>query len=111
MIIESPYGGDVERNIDYAKACVRDALNRGEAPFASHLLYTQPGLLDATVPEERFLGIETGFVFRRVARRTAFYVDRGFSQGMALALEHVRKNGMLMTFRTLGPPWAMPVDE
>jgi hypothetical protein len=43
VIIESPYSGDVETNVAYARAALRDCLSRGEAPLASHLLYTQPG--------------------------------------------------------------------
>jgi hypothetical protein len=39
VVVESPYAGDVERNVKYAKACMLDCLHRGEAPFASHLLY------------------------------------------------------------------------
>ena len=45
VIFESPYAGDVEANTEYARRCVRDSLMRGEAPIASHLLYTQPGIL------------------------------------------------------------------
>lgn len=40
-ILESPYSGDVDKNIDYAKKCLKDSLDRNECPFASHLLYTQ----------------------------------------------------------------------
>lgn len=36
VIIESPYHGNVERNLRYLRACLRDSLLRGEAPFASH---------------------------------------------------------------------------
>lgn len=43
VVLESPFAGDVERNVRYAKACIRDCLSRGEAPIASHLLFTQPG--------------------------------------------------------------------
>ena len=46
VIIESPYAGDIEKNVAYARDCVRDSLMRGEAPYASHLLYTQPNILD-----------------------------------------------------------------
>src|SRR3546814_12910998 len=60
VIIESPYAGDVEENTRYARACLQDCLRRGEAPFASHLLYTQPGILDDRVPDERELGLEAG---------------------------------------------------
>ena len=53
VIIESPYAGDIEKNVEYARACVRDSLSRGEAPIASHLLYTQPGILKDEIPSER----------------------------------------------------------
>ena len=50
MIVESPYAGDMEANTEYARdACATlDSLMRGEAPIASHLLYTQPGILHET---------------------------------------------------------------
>ena len=44
VILESPYAGDIERNVKYARMAVRDSLSRGEAPIASHLLYTQEGI-------------------------------------------------------------------
>ena len=37
VIIESPYSGDIPRNLLYARLCVFDCLQRGEAPYASHL--------------------------------------------------------------------------
>lgn len=57
VIVESPYAGDVIRNVEYARAAMRDCLQRGEAPFASHLLYPAPfGLEDASfVPLTRGL--------------------------------------------------------
>ncbi len=63
VVLESPYNGDVEANTTYARACVRDCLKRGEAPIASHLLFTQPGILKDEVPEERRLGMEAGFAW------------------------------------------------
>lgn len=44
VVVESPYAGDVERNVAYAKRCVLDCLKRGEAPYASHLFFTQSGV-------------------------------------------------------------------
>lgn len=43
IILESPYAGDVEGNLTYARRAMHDSLMRGEHPIASHLLYTQPG--------------------------------------------------------------------
>lgn len=85
VIIESPYAGDIEENVTYARAAMRDSLRRGEAPIASHLLYTQPGILRDEMPEERKLGIEAGFEWWRKADLIAFYIDRGMSPGMNAA--------------------------
>lgn len=67
VYVESPYGSSdlkiIERNVAYARACIRDCILRGEAPFASHLLYTQDGVLCDEVPEERELGMEAGFAW------------------------------------------------
>ena len=41
VYIASPYSGDVERNVAFAKAACRYAMNQGVTPIASHLLYPQ----------------------------------------------------------------------
>ena len=53
VIVESPFAGRVEANKVYARLAIRDCLKRGEAPFASHLLYTLDSVLDDTDPAER----------------------------------------------------------
>lgn len=82
VIIESPYAGDIEENLAYVRACMSDCFDRGEVPFASHALYTQPGVLDDTKPEERKLGIEAGYAFWDCASLICFYNDFGWSPGM-----------------------------
>lgn len=58
-MVESPLSGDFDRNRRYAVAIMRDCLlNHGEAPYASHLLYTQ--MLDDENVDERRLGMEAG---------------------------------------------------
>lgn len=101
VVIESPYAGDVEANVEYAKRCVRDVLARGHSPYASHLFFTQPGLLDDAVPEERQLGIEAGFAWGEVADEVAFYVDRGVSRGMRLGYQAARSRGATIWIRAL----------
>jgi hypothetical protein len=86
VVIESPFAGDVERNIAYARRCVRDCLDRGEAPIASHLLFTQDGILDDGVPNERTLGIAAGLAWLPVADAMVLYVDHGISPGMTAAM-------------------------
>jgi hypothetical protein len=87
VILESPFAGDEQANIDYARLCVRDSLMRGEAPIASHLLYTQPTILDDSVPEERQHGIDAGLAWGIVADATIVYTDRGISAGMYYGIE------------------------
>lgn len=100
--IESPFAGDFERNILYARRAIRDSLMRGEAPFASHLLYTQPGVLDDTIPEQRRLGINAGHVFLAVMDRVAVYDDYGISRGMEEGIRLAEQLGLLIDFRRIG---------
>jgi hypothetical protein len=89
VIVESPYAGDIERNVRYARAAVADCIKRGEAPIASHLLFTQPGVLDDSKPEERKLGIEAGYAWWSAAQAIIFYEDLGWSNGMLAARNRI----------------------
>ena len=103
VVIESPYAGNVRLNEAYARACMRDSLARGEAPYASHLLYTQPGVLDDTIPEERAWGIAAGFAWRAAAQRTVVYTDLGISGGMHAGIADAERRGCPVEYRDLGP--------
>lgn len=102
VIIESPFAGDVEANIAYARQCVADAVHRGEAPIASHLLFTQPGILNDDIPGERALGIEAGLAWYRVADKCAVYMDRGVSKGMSTGIVRATRHGVVVEERYLG---------
>jgi hypothetical protein len=106
VIIESPYAGDVERNERYARACMADCLRRGEAPFASHLLYTQPGVLDDTIPAERKLGIAAGLAWGEMAAATVVYTDLGVTSGMEHGTNRADSRGRPVEHRRLGGEWA-----
>jgi hypothetical protein len=101
VIIESPYAGNVEHNVAYARRCVRDAVLRGEAPIASHLLFTQPGILRDDVPHERALGIEAGLAWLGVADAMVVYIDHGTSDGMRQAMRAAERVGVPIEMRTL----------
>lgn len=101
VIIESPYAGDVEHNVAYAKAAVRDCLDRGEAPYASHLFFTQDGLLDDTVPEQRRLGIEAGLAWGERADATVVYEDLGITPGMKQGIGRAIAAGRPVEFRSI----------
>lgn len=106
VVIESPYAGDVERNLRYLRACMADCLRRGEAPFASHGLYTQPGVLRDEIPEERAAGIHAGFAWRDAAEKTVVYMDLGVSGGMRYGIDDAEKKGRAIEYRRLGGEWA-----
>jgi len=101
VIVESPYAGNIEANVEYARKAMSDCLKRGEAPFASHLLYTQPGVLRDEVQEDRNLGIAAGFCWAEVADKTVVYVDRGVSKGMIQGMINAQQKGRKIELRTI----------
>lgn len=134
VIVESPYAGKPAgwiskvpvlrwlaalvlrwRNVRYARAAVRDSVLRGEAPIASHLLLTQPGILRDHIPEERQRGIEAGlhwgdlshFTSPARAPLSAFYVDLGISGGMTYGEHRAWIQGRMSVRRTLDG-WTTP---
>ena len=101
VIIESPFAGDIDTNQAYARAALRDCLLRGEAPLASHLLYTQPGVLDDSNPEERVHGIDAGLAWGCLADATVVYGDLGISTGMRYGIERAEREGRPVEYRQL----------
>lgn len=101
VILESPYAGDVERNVRYARAALRDSLLRGEAPLASHLLYTQDGVLDDTIPEMRALGIAAGLSWVPLSDATVVYADHGITSGMQQGIDRAALEGRPVEIRLI----------
>lgn len=99
VILESPFRGDVKNNLRYARRCLLDSLRRGEAPIASHLLYTQ--VLDDDKMPDRLLGIEAGLAWIDAAEVAIFYVDRGMSDGMRSALDRYLAAGKDVELRRI----------
>lgn len=115
VILESPFGGDtaedIARNIRYARACMRDCVLRGESPYASHGLLTQPGVLCDEIPEEREAGIQAGFAWRQTGEKTVVYEDLGISRGMKYGIDNAMRNGAQVEHRSLGPDWEKQAIE
>lgn len=102
VIVESPYSGDVERNVRYGRAALANCLTRGESPIASHLLLTQPGVLDDTDPDERALGVAAGHAWYSAADACVVYNDLGVSDGMWAGIDAARAAGVPIEWRKLG---------
>ncbi len=101
VVIESPFAGNCKKNIEYARACMKDCFLRGEYPFASHLLYTQPGILDDNDSKERKLGIEAGFQWGDYADIIVVYTDLGTTTGMKMGIDKAKKSGKIIEHRSL----------
>ena len=104
IIIESPCSGHVIRNTLYARAAVAHALSLGDAPLASHLLYTQPGILDDTQEDERALGIAAGLEWALAAESTIVYIDLGISDGMKIGVRNARSRNRPVELRSINYP-------
>lgn len=99
VIVESPFGtrpdgsragsAEISGNIEYARAAMRDCFSRGEAPYASHLLY--PQIFDDAKPEERAAGMNAGWEWMRRADLVAVYTDRGITGGMLGGIERAQR--------------------
>jgi len=91
VILESPFSDDCPKahaaNVVYAQRCVAHSLSLGEAPLASHLLYTQPHILDDSDPAQRAVGIAAGHAWYSLAERCVVYEDRDISDGMREGME------------------------
>lgn len=112
VVIESPYApfdsfdaadydSQLALHLRYLRAAMHDCLMRGEAPYASHGLYTQKGVLDDTIPVEREQGIRAGFAWRRVAHATVVYADFGISEGMGYGIGDAVDRGVPVEYRAL----------
>ena len=102
VIIESPYAGDISTNETYARRCMKDSFSKGEYPFASHILYTQPGILDDAIPEERKLGMEAGWEILKRSDYSVVYEDYGMSRGMEEGIKIAEKLRHKIEYRKIG---------
>lgn len=95
VLISSPYTGDTDRNVEYARRCLADSLSRGEAPIATHLMYPQV----LSEPEDRNLAMEAA---KRIVAKVdivAVYADRGLSSGMTEEIGAAEQHGKLVETR------------
>lgn len=103
IVIESPFRGkslyETERNKRFAQLCMRHSIDLGEAPYASHLLYTQ--CLDDQIKEERETGIKLGLAWGMAARKVAVYTNYGISEGMQQGIKYWKELDKVVEFRVL----------
>lgn len=105
VVIESPYKATdaytVEQHERYLEFAMQDALHKGEAPFASHMLYTK--VLNDDDAIERMQGIRAGLLWGEGCDYVAVYRDMGISSGMQLGIDHWNKKNKRIEYRTISP--------
>ena len=93
VIIESPFAGvNRKLNVEYARRCMRDSLDRGESPLALHLLY--PQVLDDDDRRERRLGMSRAMDWYESAELLVVYMDHSISVGMRFGIQFARQIGL-----------------
>ena len=113
VILESPYSGDIPRNIAYAQRCMADSRLRGEITLVPHLLWTQHHLCpDHFVSDYdpkyelkqigRDVSLEQIHVLRRLSQMVVFYFDYGLSSGMNDGLKLCKFENIPHEIRTIG---------
>lgn len=102
VIVESPYAGEIARNVAYARRAVRDSLQKRESPIASHLLFPQNEVVDDNDPSERRCGIRAGLAWAAVADYMVVYTDYGISKGMKSAIRFARRISLPVVYRSIG---------
>ncbi len=85
VYICSPYrakdGAQLDRNIDYAQALTKQAIEAGLAPITPHLYMTQ--CLNEDKPEERAAGMAAGLALLKSCDFVIAGVKYGISEGMS----------------------------
>lgn len=85
VYICSPYrakdGAELDRNIEYAQALTKQAIEAGLAPITPHLYMTQ--CLNEDKPEERAAGMAAGLTLLKSCDFVIVGVKYGISEGMS----------------------------
>ena len=96
VYICSPYraadGAQLDRNIDYAQALTKRALEAGLAPITPHLYMTQ--CLNEDKPEERAAGMAAGLTLLKSCDFVIVGVKYGISEGMSAEIAEADAAGI-----------------
>ncbi len=91
IYVASPYAGDVEKNVAFAKEACEYTRQQGHAFFAPHLFY--PEFLDDNISSQREQGLKMGIT--ALDRSDELWVfGNKISTGMAKEIEYAQKKGI-----------------
>lgn len=84
----------------YAKRAVKDSLNRGEAPLASHIFYYE-FFNNNLIQTERDMGFISQVSWIQNADLIVVYIDFGITQAMKAALDVAKLKNKRIEYRTI----------
>ena len=103
VIIESPCKAtsiaQQLRNRKYAIKCMLDSIDKGEAPFAAHLLY--PQILTEETVDDQNVGIKLGLQWGEKAAKTIVYQDLGITSEMNYGIRNAFRHGRPIEYRNI----------
>jgi hypothetical protein len=112
IAVESPYGSDdwqeIAENIHYLRACMHYVHLQGNAPYASHAISTQPGVLDDSDKGpggERETGIFGGQAIADRMDEKWVFMDKGMTTGMEYGYKRSGEINQPILIKELGPDW------
>lgn len=96
VYICSPYrakdDAELDRNIEYAQALTKQAIEAGLAPITPHLYMTQ--CINEDKPEERAAGMAAGLELLKKCDFVIVGVKYGISDGMSREIQKARREGI-----------------
>lgn len=105
ILLESPYLHehpiDGEEYSIYLSRCLRDSLKRGEAPIATHAMYTRPGVLNLSIGEATLATLASDDLAELIPITVA-YTDYGITEKMDLGLDRAGRWKHTIEYREIG---------
>lgn len=84
----------------YGDRCIKDSVQRGESPVASHLFYYD--VLNVKNPIERDIGLLSQLTWIPKCDIVVVYVDFGITPAMRVAINVAQLKSKKLEFRTIG---------
>ena len=96
VYICSPYRGEVERNVVYARQLTRTAIDNSFVPITPHLYLTQ--VLTEENPLERRKGMAAGLELLKICKYILVGTKYGVSSGMKEEIWEAKKAGTVFLY-------------
>lgn len=91
IYVASPYAGDIEKNVEFAKSACRAVVRAGHVFYAPHLML--PSLYSDDIPDERQISLDIGLYMIPKCDELWVFGTR-ISRGMKGEIEEANRLGI-----------------